>query len=64
MYTYWDNVAGKQNESCENLSEIIGYIEKFGWHGDSEGVIFEGEEPLLWYTSREDGITWSNQTTW
>ena len=57
-YTYSDSVAGLQSEEFEKLSDIIKYLEDFGWYGDSEGIIFQNNENILEYESRENGITW------
>lgn len=57
-FNYTDSEAGKQTEKFNTLSEIIAHIENFGWNGDSEGVIFQIEEPILEYISRENGLTW------
>lgn len=59
-FTYSDSVAGVQHESFKSLSEIIKYIEEFGYYGDSEGVVFESDKPVLEYVNRENGITWRN----
>ena len=58
IYTYTDSEAGKQTENFNTLSEIIARIENFGCNGDSEGVIFQNEESILEYVSRENGLTW------
>lgn len=57
-FNYIDSEAGKQTEKFNTLSDIIAHIENFGWHEDSEGVIYQNEEPLLDYVSRENGLTW------
>lgn len=57
-FNYTDSVAGKQIEKFNTLSEIIAHIENFGWNGDSEGIIFQNEEPILEYVSHENGLTW------
>ncbi len=59
-FTYSDSVAGMQSETFTLLSEIVKYIESFGWNGDSEGVIFQNDEPILEYVSREDSLVWAN----
>ena len=59
-FSYSDSVAGMQSETFNTLSEIVSYIEKFGYNGDSEGIIYQDDEEILMYTSREDGITWSS----
>jgi hypothetical protein len=58
-YTYIDNVAGKQSVSFTRLSEIITYIENFGWNGDSEGIVYQDQESIFGYVSREDGLYWT-----
>lgn len=57
-FSYTDSEAGKQNETFETLGEIVKYIEDFGYNGDSEGTIFQNDEPILEYVSRENGIYW------
>ena len=57
-FTYTDSEAGKQNEVFNTLSEIVKYIEDFGYNGDSEGMIFQDDEPILEYVSRENGMYW------
>lgn len=59
-FSYSDSVAGMQSETFNNLSEIVSYIEKFGYNGDSEGIIYQNDEQILMYISREDGIIWSS----
>lgn len=58
IFTYYDNVAGHQTISFTSLTEIIKYIEYFGWHGDSEGVVYADSKVILNYISKEDGIIW------
>lgn len=57
-FTYSDSEAGMQSESFKSLSSIVKYIEDFGWNGDSEGIIYENEIPILSYSSKESGIQW------
>ena len=57
-FNYTDSEAGTQKEKFNTLSEIIAHIENFGWNGDSEGVIFQNEDPILEYVSRENRLTW------
>ena len=57
-FTYSDSKAGMQSESFKSLSSIVKYIEDFGWNGDSEGIIYENEIPILSYSSKESGIQW------
>lgn len=57
-YTYADREAGNQDVSFDKLSELIAYIEEFGYHGDSDGRVFFGNDEIFGYESREDGITW------
>lgn len=63
VYTYADSLGGSQSEKFVSFSEIVKHIEDFGWHGDSEGVIFKdvpnGKEVVVMYTSRENTLTWS-----
>ena len=59
-FTYSDSEAGTQTEKFNTLGDIIAHIENFGWNGDSEGVIFQNEEPILEYVSHENGLTWIN----
>ena len=56
--TYTDHVAGKQSASFYTLSEIVKHIENFGWNGDSEGTVFQDQEPILEYVSRENEFYW------
>ena len=58
-FSYSDSAAGMQSEAFNTLSEIVSYIEIFGYNGDSEGLIYQNDEPIVMYISREDGITWS-----
>ena len=57
-FTYSDSEAGMQSESFKSLSSIVKYIEDFGWNGDSEGIIYENEIPILSYSSKESGLQW------
>ena len=57
-FTYSDSEAGMQSETFKSLSSIVKYIEDFGWNGDSEGIIYENEIPILSYSSKESGIQW------
>ena len=57
-FTYSDSEAGMQSESFKSLSSIVKYIEDFGWNGDSEGIVYENETPILSYSSKESGIQW------
>lgn len=56
-YTYTDSEAGLQSVSFEKLSELIAFIEDFGYYGDSDGVVSFGEDEILAYESRQDGLT-------
>ena len=62
-FTYSDSEAGMQSESFKSLSSIVKYIEDFGWNGDSEGIIYENEIPILSYSSKESGIQWVKYDT-
>lgn len=57
-FTYSDSEAGMQSETFKSLSSIVKYIEDFGWNGDSDGIVFQNEEPILSYSSKESGIQW------
>ena len=57
-FTYSDSEAGMQNETFTSLSSIVKYIEDFGYNGDSDGIVFQNEEPILSYSSKESGILW------
>lgn len=57
-FTYSDSEAGNQKDVFTTLSEIVKFIEDFGWNGDSEGIIFQNDEPILEYVSRQDSLTW------
>lgn len=57
-FTYSDSEAGMQSETFKSLSSIVKYIEDFGWNGDSEGIIYENEIPILSYSSKESGLQW------
>jgi hypothetical protein len=57
-FNYTDSKAGTQTKMFNTLSEIIAHIENFGWNGDSEGVIFQNEDPIFEYVSRENRLTW------
>ena len=57
-FTYSDSEAGMQNETFTSLSSIVKYIEDFGYNGDSDGIVFQNEEPILLYSSKESGILW------
>lgn len=57
-FNYTDSEAGKQTDKFDTLSEVIAHIENFGWNGDSEGVIFQNEEPIIEYVSRENELSW------
>lgn len=57
-FTYSDSEAGMQSETFKSLSSIVKYIEDFGWNGDSEGIIYENEIPILSYSSKEPGLQW------
>lgn len=61
IFTYADSQAGIQQEKFNSLSSIVKYIEDFGWNGDSEGVIFQNEEEILEYISREDWLVWRSK---
>ena len=57
-FTYSDSEAGMQSETFKSLSSIVKYIEDFGCNGDSEGIIYENEIPILSYSSKESGLQW------
>ena len=59
LFTYYDSEAGQQTTYFTSLSEMVKYIEEFGWHGDSHGVVYADNAVILNYTSKENGITWS-----
>lgn len=52
IYTYSDSEAGMQNVSFDKLSELIQYIENFDPVGDSTGLIYENDTPILSYINR------------
>jgi hypothetical protein len=56
-FTYYDSVAGEQQKKHKTLSEIIKYIENFGYHGDSEGTVFCDGVPITEYVSRKEKLT-------
>lgn len=60
-FSYIDSIAGKQNETFGKLSEIVKYIEDFGFHGDFEqstGVVYKNDNPILSYVSNKDSFEW------
>lgn len=57
-FFYFDSEAGLQGQRFSLLSELIKHIEDFGWHGDSEGVIYANDTVILNYVSTKSGITW------
>lgn len=57
-FTYSDSEAGMQNETFTILSSIVKHIEDFVYNGDSDGIVFQNEEPILSYSSKESGIQW------
>jgi hypothetical protein len=61
-YTYSDSEAGNQSVSFEKLSEMISYLENFSAVGESYGVIYQNEKPILEYHSNENGLSWSIAT--
>jgi len=54
VFTYYDNIGGRQTQDFSSLEEIKKHIEDFGWHGDSEGVVYKNGRPVLEYISREN----------
>ncbi len=56
-YSYYDSEAGKQNETFPKLSELLKYIEDFEPKGNSEGTIYEDENPILEYVSENNNLT-------
>ena len=55
-YTYSDSEAGMQNISFDKLSDLIAYIENFGSYGESCGIIFFNDNPILEYNSNFGGL--------
>jgi hypothetical protein len=58
QYSYSDSQAGTQPIKSEKLSDIIKDIENFGYHGDSQGIVYEDGHPILMYDSTEAGLSW------
>lgn len=57
-FTYYDSVAGEQQKKHKILSEIIKYIEDFGYHGDSVGTVFCDGVPIMEYVSSKEKLIW------
>lgn len=58
QYTYSDSEAGEQDVVFETLSEIVKYIEDFDKVGESDGIIYQNDVPILSYSNREYGLSW------
>ena len=58
IFTYTDSEAGKQTEQFAKLSEIISYLENFNPNGDSEGVVYQNNEPIFEYKSENNLLSY------
>lgn len=57
-YSYVDTFWGTPDKTFLSLSEVIMDIENLPFIKDSNGVIFQNENPVLEYTKRKSFIFW------